>query len=137
MTRPRTATLGSYSDIRTILDAVLARGDCVLTLDTPGQAINMRQRCYRYRALLQKKMEADQAPLIAAGKLSPGALPETPYDNILIQIDNDPTRLLFSRRDTTKLLSRLSTAEGAPVEPVGETELERQARNFARSLDLD
>lgn len=41
--------LNLYSDVRQILDAALVSGGGSYTLATPGQAVNWRQRAYKFR----------------------------------------------------------------------------------------
>lgn len=70
-----------YEDVRRILDIALQRDGLIYELNTVGQAIHFRQKCYRFRNLL-RKMDSERALGL------PGHRPSTVYDTISILMVN-------------------------------------------------
>ena len=81
--------INSYNDIRRVLETVLARGGSArYRTETKAQATRWRLRAYMYRKLLQ------QQALEAAGDL-PGYTPTTPYDDMILRLDDTDVLIAF------------------------------------------
>lgn len=80
---PLSKNINTYSDIATVLQAVVASGKEQATwrLPTVGQAVRFVQRAYQYRLLLQKALAASAAK---------GVQPPTPYDKMrMTRVENE------------------------------------------------
>lgn len=119
----------AYSDVRTVMDLALQKPGLIYRLPTAGQAINFRQRCHRYAAILRDQ-QTEQAANV------PGFRAETVYDTLLIrQLDesgkssNRGRSLQFTIRiaegelidpETGQVMSILPLGEASPS--IGESE---------------
>jgi hypothetical protein len=131
MTRQKTA--GAYRDCQDVLDAALREGSITIEFDTSAQATQFRHRCYKFRSLLLRSA----VPPI-------GLPPSTPYDELeLVKPDKgQPEDHILTIRSralrSADLLSRIRTAEGAPIEFSNSTdETEAAVRALRSSLGLD
>jgi len=103
---PPSKNISMYNDVRQILDAIGNREKASLLLDTPGQAVNFRQRVYTFKRLALEEVAARNAHL-------PGYIPSTPYDDITMDLAKGSNKLFFFRRQAP---SRLMDEEGNPIE---------------------
>lgn len=74
------ASIGQLSDVKTVLDEALAMNlphgaQCgTLSFDTPGKAVNWRQRAYRFRKLWREHRDINSPyETLTLPKLEPGA----------------------------------------------------------------
>lgn len=101
----------AFADIKPILDAALAAGGGAYRPpgDSPAAAIRWRHRAYSFRRALRYQ----QAQALGPFDINP----VTPYDGIILTIeDSDPTTVLINKQQS--LTGRLTTLDGAPLEPV-------------------
>jgi hypothetical protein len=82
---PVSKNLGTYSDVRVVLDAALRHGSVTYKLKTTGSAVNFRQRCYAFRKVLLQEMM--KTPLL------PGIVPSTPYDHLAFTTDGTAVKV--------------------------------------------
>lgn len=78
----------AYGDVKFVLDLAIKKPGLVYECNTPGAAINFKQRCNRYRNML-REMEAEMA-----GD-TPGFRPSTAYDILVIRqqdAEGEPSR---------------------------------------------
>ena len=141
----------AYSDVQPLMETAAMRDEQTLfVVQTWGRAVNIRQRCYRFRSLMQKQ---------AAERLGniPGFIATTAFDDITISIldtkgkkitQGKPANLegkftiVFEKRKT--LEGELLDSEGNPIEfaefNAGSSNVEPDFDEFEISdlgLDLD
>jgi hypothetical protein len=112
---------GAYADVITVLNLAVEKPGLRYRLKSYGQAINFKQRCYRYMKILRDQQEEISG-------FVPGFVPETIYDKLIIRQvnetgDNDPKgRLIsFETRDISGDLIDPETGEAISVEGITPT----------------
>lgn len=74
--------INTYNDIRRVLDTVLAKGEVArYKTESRADAVRWRLRAYTFRKLLQRQLNE------TAGTI-PGYSPSTPYDNMILRLDD-------------------------------------------------
>lgn len=119
-------TLGSYADIRTIFESVLAHGETELSFTTNGAAVHFRQRAYKFRRLMQNRGDTryDGFMIERVGETGMRIRPE-PITRGLTQVN-------FVHKPNAELVK--FTPE---PEPEDETDDELLSAALKLSLDLD
>lgn len=87
MSHKRTSP-SAYTDVKYVMDLALDKPGLRYECDTPGKAINFKQRCNRYRNLLRDMAQETVMHV-------PGQRAETAYDTLVIRQVNpsgDPDR---------------------------------------------
>lgn len=123
---PLSRNLGQYNDVRDVLDLALANGGGRYTLSSRKAAIRWRQRAYMYRSLLREDLEIRRKEL--------GFTVVTPYDEVLITIDDNVAILTMS-----KMEGIFEPLHGGPtVQPASAPadDLDAEAAALAKELGL-
>lgn len=87
--------LPAFSDVQQIMEEAIARGGVRFRVSSWGKAVNMRQRCYRFRKA-QQKLAREQLGFV------PGVPISTPFDSLEITIEDQLGAKLIQRPTETK-----------------------------------
>jgi len=115
------ARLGTFMDIKPILDQALATGGGSLTFETHGKAVNWRHRAYAFR-----KAYAAQ---LRSGEVSPYdrlSFPKLAPDSRVVRITTHRTDAIFQ-----------PDPNGVPIAPAPDDDLLEFAKRMASGLDED
>jgi hypothetical protein len=99
--------IGTYGDCQRLLATALKHPGLTYTAASRGEAIHLRARCNKFRALLAEENER-------AGMSS-----RTIFDDLTISL-NDKCQLIFRERAEVVLPGSLTDAAGNPVELLSE-----------------
>ena len=109
----------SYGDVKYVMDIAIKKPGLIYKLATPGQAVNFKQRCNRYRNMLREQQEELYAGV-------PGQRASTTYDALVIRQTNpeqQPDRkgqwLIFDHQEVSGELIDPETGETIKIEMLG------------------
>lgn len=106
MTHKRTSP-SAYTDVKYVMDLALEKPGLRYECDSPGKAINFKQRCNRYRNLLRDMAHETLMHV-------PGQRAETAYDILVIRQVNAAAE---SDRKGTILVFEHHKPEGRIIDP--------------------
>jgi len=110
----------AYSDVKFVMDMALEKDGLKYVCETPGKAINFKQRCNRYRNLLR---EMTQETLMHV----PGQRAETLYDVLVIrQVNADGE----SDRRGAVIVFEHHRPEGRLIDPETGEEIKPEIRSL-------
>lgn len=113
--------LNLYSDVRTVLDAVLASGGGTFTLSSHGAAVNWRQRAYKFRKLYAESLRGES-------KYDVLTLPRIAKDSCAVVIN-------ITRPEGT--FTPTSSPVPVPSTSEAEDDLQSEANRLAKELGID
>ena len=118
MTNKASGRRAAFADCYRALNKVVeAKEPLRMEFDTPGKAINFRQRCYRARSIMYQRSVAQVGE----------ALAETPWDAVVIRIESQTPKggsdqaLIFDLREEDV---EMTTLDGKPVETIVEPDFD-------------
>lgn len=132
-------SLSSFLDVRQVLDVALENPPFIIyTLDTQGQAINFRFRCYQFRKVLAAS-NAAQAEAAGLDHISEETI-YSPLKFTLTDSDGNPTKTGNSVKiEKINLRGTIKSASGQTLEPNTESapNISPEVEEFPFDLDPD
>lgn len=95
----KSARLGQYDDVRTILDVALSTNGGEVELPTHGEAVHWRQRAYRFRKLFAETISAN-----------------SPYDKLSFPRIEEGSRKVLIKVGVTKAVFTPANSVAAPID---------------------
>ena len=119
MTHKRTSP-AAYGDVKYVMDLALDKPGLIYQCNSPGNAINFKQRCNRYRNLLRDMAHESVLHI-------PGQRAETAYDILVIRPINEAGK---SDRRGLILVFDHHKPEGRIIDPETGNEIKPETRSL-------